>query len=295
MKMKQIVHSLSIAALLLGLFSCTQSTINNHDDLRVDKVLTVDVANEIDVRWEGDTLSIPFHANCYWGIDLLAWTMKKGDNGETLYSVAPAKWMSTPAQYGMGDAVADVRINPNDRSTQTREGYIKVFTGDENLYYLIKVLQAGNPDYQGSELEPLDLYFDFTVNSMNWPTTSRSSGEYVYPLQGVDYSFLLTQCNIGQYLVIYNTGASLGFPALEGLKLTKVTALISSNNKSVRHALISADTAGTEVMSPDQAWPAQPSVEMVYDLTNPQYNTRYYLYCVSGGLPTAGITLHYEP
>ncbi len=295
MKLKQIIHTLSFVVLSLGLASCTEKAVNNHDELRVDKVLTVNAAEKIDVPWQGDTLSIPFHANCYWGVDLLAWSMNKGENGESLYNVAPAKWMSTPAQYGMGDATVDVRIKPNDRSANTREGYIKVFTGDENLYYLIKVLQAGNPDYVGPEREPMDLYFDFTVNTMNWPTTSRSSGEYVYPLQGVDYSFLLSQCNIGQYLVVYNTGASLGLPAIDGYKLTKVTALISSNNKSVRHALISADPAGTEVVSPDQTWPAQPSVEMVYDLEGAQYNTRYYLYCVSGGLPTAGLTLHYEP
>jgi len=295
MKMKHIIQILSVAVLSFGLASCSQSTVGSHDELRVDKVLSVDAAEEVDVPMEGDTLTVPFRANCYWGIDLLTWTKKKGDNGEELYSVSPAGWMSTPAKYGMGDATVDIYVRANDRSRNPREGYIKVFTGDENVYHLIKVSQVGNPDYEGREAEPFDLYFDFTQNSMNWPTTSRSSGEYLYPLQGVDYSFQLTLCNMGKYLVIYNTGASLGFPIIEGFRLTRVTALISNNNKNVRHALISADTAGEVVVSPDQTWPGQPNIEMVYDISDPKYDTRYYLYCVSGGLPTAAVTLHYEP
>lgn len=52
---------------------------------------------------------------------------------------------------------------------------------------------------------------------------------------------------------------------------------------------------GYEVVSPEQTWPAKPSVQMVYDIENSEKNTRYYLYCVSNGLPVAAVTLHYEP
>ena len=104
---------------------------------------------------------------------------------------------------------------------------------------------------------------------------------------------------MGNYLVIHNVGAYLGLPAIENYRLTKVTAVVSSNNSKARGAAVSADPAGTILVSDDIEWPAAPSVELVYELEDTQYNTRYYLVNTpghpTGGLPTAGLTLHYEP
>lgn len=295
--MKRIIPLFAVTCLSIGVFSCAETSTSSHDDLLGKKEIKVD-AESFDVGWQGDTLSIPFEANCYWGIDFLTWEQEILDNGDEIQKVSPAKWMTTPAIYGMGNRTVDIKVAANLRSNRTRKGYIKFFTGDDDVYHYVTVTQAGNPDWSGPELEPLELFFDFTQNSMNWPTTSQTiADDLIYPLKGVDYHFSFQRCSMGAYLVIFNSNCSLGLPALENYRLTKVVALISSNNKSVRHATISKQAAVNDPVQggEDQTWPAQPSVEITYNLMDTEYNTRYYLYCVSGGLPTAGVTLYYEP
>ena len=279
--------------------SCQQLPDRNHDELRAPKVLNVDV-DSYDIGWEGGTVELSFSTNSFWGVEFLGWKDEILSEGDTTRVVVNAAWMSTPVIYGEGNANISIKVAANDRSRRSREGYVKVFTGDENVFKMIPVVQAGNPDFTGPEtLPPLDLVFDFTNNFMNWPTASQSTGEYVYPLDGVDYSFEFGRCNMGKYLVIHNVGAYLGLPAIENYRLTKVTAVVSSNNSKARGAAVCADPAGTILVSEDIEWPAAPSVELVYELDDTQYNTRYYLINTpghpSGGLPTAAVILHYEP
>lgn len=295
MKTRYIITSILAAAGLLLASSCQKETVRNHDDLKAPKSLSVE-EDYFNLGWEKDTVEVNYTANCYWGIDFLAWTNKVSEAGDTTMVLSPTKWMSTPVQYGMGSNVAEVVVEANARSNKSRTGYIKVFTGDDNICHMIKVVQAGNPDYvPAADLEPMDLVFDFTQNSMNWPTTSQSVGEVVYPLDGNNYTFVFGRCNMAAYLVVHNVGAYLGLPAIPDYKLTKVTVLVSSNNSRARGAKITADTDGNVVVGDDQAWAATPSVEYVYDLKGTDYETMYYLMCTVSGLPIAGLTLHYEP
>lgn len=297
MKVRNIFSALLVS--LVAVFSCQQISQNNHDDIRLPKELNV-LTEEYNVGWEGETLDLSFTTNSFWGVEFLGWKEEIRNEGDTARVVAKAGWMSTPVIYGEGNANLKIKVAANDRTRFPREGFIKVFTGDENVAKIIPVHQEGNPTYEGPEgLMPMDLVFDFTNNFMNWPTTAQSVGEYVYPLDGMDYSFEFGRCNMAAYLVIHNVGAYLGLPAIENYKLTKVTALVSSNNSKARGAAICADPEGTVMVSEDLEWPAAPSVEVVYELEDTQYNTRYYLVNTpghpSGGLPTAGLTLHYEP
>lgn len=275
--------------------SCQKIAVNNHDDLRQPKVLDLP-ARTFNLGWEKDTIKVDLKANCIWGFEFLAWADKVSKNGaDTTQVMSSAKWMNTPVLYGQGDALVDVIVEANAKSNKPRKGFIRVYTGDEDVYTTLTVVQAGNPSYVPPHLEPMDLTFSFTSNTMNWPTASQSVGEYTYPLNGVEYSFYLGRCNMGNYLVIHNAGAYLGLPAIENYKLTKVTAVTSSNNSRVRGALVAADEAGTDVVGENQAWPASPLAKVEYDLEGTLYNTRYYLICTELGLPTDSVILHYEP
>ena len=292
------LHGLFIAALLAGgvsVVACQPEKVNRHEDLRAPKVLSVE-AKEFNVGWEKTSLEIPLSTNSMWGLEFLAWKQEVQPDESVKMVVGNAAWLSAPVLYGSGDAKVTVNVDANSRSKSTRKGFIKVFTGDENVFKMIPVIQEGNPDYEGPEgLQPLDLFFDFTNNDMGWPTASQSVGEVVYPLDGVNYTFYFGRCNMAAYLVIHNAGAYLGLPAIENYRLTRVTALVSSNNTRVRNASVTADALGVEVVGETQEWPGTGNVEIVYDLVGTEYNTSYNLFCVSGGLPTAAVTLHYEP
>lgn len=285
---------ISFLAGITALVSC-QEKVDRHEDLRAPKQLTVQ-ETQFNVGWEKTTVTVNYDANCYWGLEFLAWTEKVVEEGDTTLVLSSAKWMNTPVLYGTGSNAAEVTIEANSRSRKSRSGYIKVFTGDENVCHMVKVTQAGNPDYVGPVVTtPKDLVFDFTQNAMGWPTTAQSVGDVTYPLDGEEYGFVFGRCNMAAYLVIHNAGAYLGLPALDGYRLTKVTVLVSSNNSKVRGAKITSDPEGVNVVSAEQSWPASPSVEIVYDIDDAQYDTMYYLVCTVAGLPVAGLTLHYEP
>ena len=293
MKVRNIFSALLVS--LVALASCEQMPMKKHCDIRQPKELNV-MNQEYNVGWEGETLDLSFTTNSFWGVEFLGWKDEIRGEGDTARVVTKAGWMSTPVIYGEGNADLKIKVAANDRTRYPREGFIKVFTGDENVAVMIPVRQEGNPTYEGPEgLQPMDLFFDFTNNFMNWPTASQSVGEYTYPLDGVDYSFEFGRCNMGAYLVVHNVGAYFGFPAIESYKLTQVTVQISSNNSRARGAKITADPEGTVVVGEDQGWPAAPNEIIVYNLEGTDYNHRYYLICTLSGLPVANVTLHYEP
>lgn len=295
MKTRYIITSILATAAVLFAVSCQKDTVRNHDDLRGPKSLSVD-QDSFDLGWEKDTVSLSWKANCYWGLEFLAWGNKITAAGDTTFTLNPAKWMSTPVIYGQGDGETQIVVDANARSNKPREGYIKVFTGDENVCKLIKVTQAGNPDYVPPiGLVEMDLVFDFTQNSMNWPTTSQSVGEVVYPLDGKNYTFVFGRCNMAAYLVVHNAGAYLGLPAIPDYRLTKVTVQVSSNNSRERGAKITADIEGNVVVGDEQSWAATPNNVYEYELKGTDYEKMYYLMCTVSGLPVASLTLHYEP
>lgn len=288
-------HSLFLAAALavaLSLGACDKSG-DRHDDLKLPKEISVGEEGW-HVGWEKTTVQLSIKSNCYWGVEFLTWQDQVLSKGDTTRVMTPARWLSTPALYGNGDATLTVSVDENARSRTRRTGYIKVYTGDKDVYSLIPLVQDGNPDYVPPVVPPLDLRFDFTHNDMGWPTESQSVGEVIYPLDGVGYAFYFGRCNIGAYLVVHDAGAYLGLPAIEDYRLTSVTVLVSSNNSKTRTGSIVADPEGKTVVGAAQVWPALPNAEVVYNLKETEVNTRYYLLCGGSGLPIAGLTLHYE-
>lgn len=297
MKTRIILTSLLAASAVL-FASCGKESVNNHDDLRAAKSLVVE-AESFNLDWQADTLEVNWKANCYWGLEFLAWGNKVSEAGDTTLVLNPTKWMSTPVIYGKGDGSVKVFVDANARSNRPRTGYIKVFTGDENVCKLLTVTQAGNPDYVPAKLEPIDLEFTFLGDAVaSWPTTSQSVGEVTYTLDGEVYTFVFGRCNYNtskSYLVVHNADATLGLPVIENYKLTGVTVHVPTANTSVRGAKVTADTAGLDIVGDEQSWPATGGNDIVYELHDTDYNTMYYLYCTATGLPVQGLLLHYEP
>ncbi|MBQ5984625.1 MAG: BACON domain-containing protein [Bacteroidales bacterium] len=254
-----------------------------------NKTLSVELSGIDTLRMTaagGDT-TFNVRSNSFWSMKGLA---KVTDEETGAVSEETISWINAPVKVFEGDGTIRVTVAPN-MGKKPRQADILFYTADTNVVQRLPVVQANDP----SLIKPIELTFDFTDNSiMNWPT-AKSTGEYFYPLNGVEYSFLLGVSNIGKYLVIASAGSYLATPIIEDYKLTRLTVHVSNNNKSARHGQVTADPAGTIIVGDYQQWPNKPSVDVVYDLHDTEYNARYYLYCVKGGLPVAGVTLKYEP
>lgn len=128
------------------------------------------------------------------------------------------------------------------------------------------------------------LTFDFTKSPISgWPTSSnKKAGDYVFVLEGVNYTFSVTTnvyCNSG-YLMV-SKSSSLGLPALAGYKLTKVVGTLngsgSPSTKSVTS--ITSDATGNTVVTGGEAqtWNTKGG-NYTYTLSNTAVNTKYYMY-----------------
>lgn len=167
----------------------------------------------------------------------------------------------------------------------------------------------------------LELTFDFSVDPLSgWPT-DQNKAEYphkeggmecIYPLGGVDYSFVLADCggatNTSAQLfwhtstkaLVFNAQKRyLGFPALDGYKLTKVACYKKSGATDSKFEIvksISPNTdhpADTEIVAEPQVWNTNDKT-YVYYLTGTKEATRYYLYALVKG-SVSSLTLTYEP
>lgn len=256
---------------------------------QADKQLSVDFAGLDSLRVPAEGVDTVFDVRCntFWSIKGLVKTVDEQTGEE--YELT-ASWVMAPINVFEGDGRVNVKIGENNTG-KPRIADLLFYTSDSNVAQRLPIVQKYNASY----VKPIELVFSFTDNSvLGWPS-SRSTGEYFYILDGIEYSFLLGECQMSSYLVISVPGSYLGLPAIEDYKLTRIIVHVSSNNKKQRQAMISADPEGTVVVGDTQIWPGEPDIEIVYDLCDTDYNTRYYLYCVSSGLPTAGVTLHYDP
>jgi hypothetical protein len=235
----------------------------------------------------GDT-TFSVRANSFWSIKGVSKVLDEETGEEKEETI---NWINAPVKVFEGDGTIKVVVAPNI-GRKPRQADLCFYTADPNTTQRVPIFQANDPDL----IKPIELTFDLVDNTiMNWPTANTTK-EVDYPLNGSIYTFELGASRYGgKYLVINSAGSYLGTPIIEDYKLTRLTVLISSNNKSARHGQVTADPAGTIIVGDYQQWPAKPSVEVVYDLHDTDYNTRYYLYCVKGGLPVAGVTLKYEP
>ncbi|MBR0299612.1 MAG: BACON domain-containing protein [Bacteroidales bacterium] len=281
-------------AMLMMLVSCEDFSYpgvrpGNYSSLPGGKSISVDFAGLDTLRVSSEGIDTVFNvsSNTFWAIKGLSKVIDK-ETGES--HEEEALWVTAPITVFEGDGSVNIKIGANT-GRNTRKADIWFYTADSLISQRLPVVQVNNPENR----KPIDLLFRFTDNSiLNWPT-SNSTGEYYYVLDGANYSFALGNSRVGDYLVVYTSGSYLGFPVVEDFKLTRVTVHVSSNNKNERHALVSANAIGTIVVGDTQDWPAKAGVDVVYDLHDTDYSQRYYLYCLGGGLPVAGITLHYEP
>ena len=166
--------------------------------------------------------------------------------------------------------------------------------------------------------ETKTLNFDFSGTPLTgWPTTDNwqdgpGNLTCVYPLDGVDYNFILTDCGNASKarvswtqdkggLVLWATWRYVGLPALEGYKLIQVTGSLCLANNSKRKAgiaksVVADNTAGqNEFVSGGDpiGWTTNGAVYS-YNLENTEANTVYYLTCTNTSIGTSYLKLVYE-
>lgn len=165
--------------------------------------------------------------------------------------------------------------------------------------------------------------FDFTIEPFEgWPTTGGSHHGLScnYPLYGVNYPFILTDCEVATkcqtYWGINNPGYRLclaaaqrycGLPAIDGYKLVQViieNKQLSASDTSTKPQFgITVSTTQENINAPDEnfvtggelyTYSATGGTVHTYDLTGTAGNTVYYIYAkIKGAI--ANLTLTYTP
>lgn len=165
------------------------------------------------------------------------------------------------------------------------------------------------------------LTFDFTGDPLvGWPTDQNKAEfphveggyECVYPLDAVDYTFVLADCgqatntsaqlfwHTGTKALVFNAQKRyLGLPAINGYKLTKVVCANKSGTTNAQFEIvksISSNTdhpAASEIVSAAQTWSTK-GADYTYYLSNLEGGKMYYLYALVKG-SMGSVTLTYEP
>lgn len=185
-----------------------------------------------------------------------------------------------------------------------------------------KIYNLGTLSTPGTPSEK-NLHFDFTIDPFTgWPTVSGNHhGLSVnYPLYGVDYPFILTDCEAatkcqtywgvnspGNRLCLAAAQRYCGLPAINGYKLVQVTIenkQLSASDTSTKPRLgITHTVTAGNVNAPDEnfvsggelfEYAAKGGTVHTYDLSGTADNTVYYIYArVKGAI--ANLTLTYVP
>lgn len=139
------------------------------------------------------------------------------------------------------------------------------------------------------------LTFNLTSNPGGWPTSnSTTPTDYTYTLDDVDYTFVLknVKCNSG-YLMMTQP-ASLGLPAIEGYKLTKVVAKNSKDCSTAVNVGISYSSESADYISGGaaQTWSTKSS-SYTYELNETSDNVVYYLYVTKKNAQVTELELTY--
>ncbi len=218
----------------------------------------------------------------------------KTDNLETASGSFDAWFATRPFVFKNGEN-ATVSIVTNKRT------FKKEITAPADLSFEAGVATAFAVDMSTAEAPEifeadLELAFDFSspqTTLPDWPTTKAANGEYVYPLNGTDYSFYLgATFAAAAQLTVNAAGSYLGLPVVKGYKLIRVV-LNSPKGGTKYIGAISADTAGANIVKggEQQTWTAAGA--HTYTLEETVADTRYYVYGV-GPLPINKITLYYD-
>ena len=207
-----------------------------------------------------------------------------------------AAWFAAkPFTFNAGDK-ATVIVMTNKRS------FTKEITATADLSFEAGTATAFTVDMSTAEAPDViaadkELVFDFstaTATLPSWPTAAANvDGEYVYPLDGVDYSFYLYKtCAAAAQITVYNAGSAVGLPVIQGHKLVAVICS-SAKGKTSYKGSISSDKGGTQVVKggETQNWTAPGNY--TYKLEETAADTRYWIYGV-GPLPINKIILYYD-
>lgn len=249
--------------------------------------------------------------------------------------------------YAAADAVADSDYEyvqggePQNQRTNGMTYYYELSGTQLNTVYwlasptnasIIKSLRLFYADADGSEggadpdpdptPETRELTFDFSGEPLEgWPTSDKwqdgpGNKNCIYPLDGVNYTFLLTDCgNASQARVGWDTGKGgltlfatwryVGLPVLDGFKLIKVSCVNCLSNSSNRKAgivtNIVADNTGINIITSHTfvsggesiGWPTN-GATYAYNLSGTEAGTMYYILCTGGGVGFSSLTLKYE-
>ena len=186
-----------------------------------------------------------------------------------------------------------------------------------------KIYNLGTLTTPATPLEK-HLTFDFTISPLTgWPTTSGSHhGESrTYPLYGIDYSFILTDCggaskcqtywaknDPGYRLALAAQYRYFGLPVISGYKLIQVICvnkqLSASDSTSKPKMGITHTITSSAAAAPDDHYVSGGEVQTwntptgggtyTYDLIGTDDATQYYLYALAKGA-VATLTLTYVP
>ena len=214
---------------------------------------------------------------------------------------------------------------------KTQYNYTLTDTEPNTVYYLYSEVRGGftglnliyTKDEEEGAPENRTILFDFTGAPMEgWPLPDKSTRPHVdggtpcvYNLYGEDFTFILADCDNASSLDVFWTNRGegktnciymssqwryFGLPAIEGLKLTKIsceceyyTASIQPKMGVVKNILgYMIDPEGDDFVEGGeiQTWETD-KVWYDYTLDNTAENTVYYIYCeAKGGWKTLELT-----
>ncbi|MBO7544977.1 MAG: hypothetical protein J6T02_05365 [Bacteroidales bacterium] len=217
-----------------------------------------------------------------------------------------------PGQYQAGITIT--LVSPT-QMTAVKEGTSALNIGRNQV---VDLGEIGGLEFKDKGAEKKTLHFDFTGDPLEgWPTVDKwknAPGDSlcVYPLDGVDYKFLVTDCgNASQArvawvkdkggLIFYAGWRYLGLPAIEGFKLVKVTGCHCLGTNVNRRAAIAKFVVADNTTEVNEyvtggdpiAWSTQ-NEAYTFNLEGTEANTVYYLTCTAVSIGTSYLDLVYE-
>lgn len=201
-----------------------------------------------------------------------------------------------------------------------------VKTGENTLTIarnqVVSLGEIGGLEFKAKTVETKTLSFDFTGDPLEgWPTTDNwqdGPGEKacIYPLDGVNYEFFLTDVGNGTKarvawvkskggLLWYAGWRYLGLPAIENFKLIKVSGVMCLATNAKRKAgIVTAVAPTNEELTVEQAHTFVKGGESTgwttggetytFNLEETEANTRYYLMCTATSIGVSKLDLVYE-
>ena len=222
------------------------------------------------------------------------------DSLTRIYFKTNSNWSASVAE---GATIRDVVLSKSSGTDQ--DTYIDVtfglpYAGGEKYASVVFDVEGMDHEVSVGLVQTglvLELSFDEQPFTVKLPESSSEieSTDYVYQWYGSDYIFQIGK-NAIQYrkgdkcLVLKNSKTFLRLPAIEGLKLSEVQLMCASTNKKFT---ISPDGTSKAVAGGNQTTLSN-GVVGVWELSDTQAGTSYYIYSGSSNARIAKLCLIYE-